>query len=107
MPNRVTYRKAFERDFPRSAGGRAAFGRIGDQLVTATKQELKASGLADDPPAREYLRELDHAPTDRGVRVFTTASRGHLVEWGTIYRQPDAPMRTAARRFGRFKEGRG
>ena len=104
MANRVRYRKAWEKEFPRSSGGRAAFGRIGDKLVTAVRQELKARGLLDDPPAREYLAELDHAPTDRGVRVFTTASRAHFVEWGTVHREADAPMRTAARRFGRFVE---
>lgn len=104
MATRVKYRKAWEREFPRSAGGRVAFGRIGDKLVNDTKRELKATGLRDDPPAREYLAELDHAPTDRGVRVFTTASRAHFVEWGTSKREADAPMRTAARRMGRFKE---
>ena len=104
MAARVRYRKAWEREFPRSGSGRRAFGRIGDKLVADTARELKATGLRDDPPAREYLDELDHVPTDRGVRVLTTASRAHFVEWGTRYRQADAPMRTAARRMGRFKE---
>jgi len=76
---------------------------VARRLEVAVADELERTGLVDDPPAREYLRELDHAPTDRGARVFTTASRAHLVEWGTIHREPDAPMRTAARRFGRFR----
>ncbi len=105
MAGRVRYRKAWEREFPRDAEGRRAFGRVADELVKATRDELRRTGLADDPPAREYLADLQHEPTDKGARVFTTASRAHLVEYGTLYREPDAPMRSAARRFGRFREG--
>lgn len=101
---RVTYRPEWEREFPRTPAGRAAFGKHAEQIKRATAAELKRTGLVDDPPAREYLAELDTAPTDTGARVFTTASRAHLVEWGTVHREPDAPMRTAARKFGRFKE---
>jgi len=104
MATKVKYRKAWEREFARTSLGRAKFGRVGDQLVEATKVELRRTGLVDDPPAREYRDELQHAPTERGVRVFTTASRAHLVEWGTYLRDADAPMRTAARRLGRFTE---
>jgi hypothetical protein len=107
MTSRVRYRKEWEREFPRTALGRARFGAIADRLRSATASELRRTGLIDDPPAREYLAELDTAPTDRGARVFTTASRAHFVEWGTAHRSPDAPMRTAASRFGRFTEGRG
>lgn len=104
MANRVTYRKAWEREFVASADGRRAFLAVADDLRDATELELKRTGLTDDPPAREYLEELDTASTRDGARVFTTASRAHLVEWGTIFRDADAPMRTAARRFGRFTE---
>ena len=104
MATRVKYRKAWEREFPRTSLGRRKFGKVGDRLVDDTKAELRRTGLVDDPPAREYLEELQHAPTDRGVRVFTTAGRAHFVEWGTYNRAADAPMRTAARRLGRFTE---
>lgn len=104
MANRVTYRPAWEREFARSSSGKAAFLATAEDLKAATELELRRTGLVDDPPAREYLEELDVASTNDGARVFTTASRAHLVEWGTIHRDADAPMRTAARRFGRFTE---
>lgn len=104
MAGRVHYRKAWEDEFNSSPLGRAKFRDVAEQILDATADELRRTGLTDDPPAREYLAELDTADTDDGARVFTTASRAHLVEWGTIYREPDAPMRTAAARFGRFRE---
>jgi len=102
---RFRYRKAWEREFAGTAGGRVAFDRVAGRIADATADELRATGLRRDPPAREYLAELGHAPTSTGARVFTTASRAHFVEWGTALRAPDAPMRTAARRFGRLRGG--
>lgn len=102
---RVRYRKGWEREFPTTAAGRRTFIRVADRIKDSTADELRAGGLVDDPPAREYLRELDTATTSTGARVFTTASRAHFVEWGTLYRAPDAPMRTAARRHGRLRGG--
>ena len=78
--------------------------RVGETIRRDTATELRRTGLLDDPPAREYLAELDVVDTDTGVRVLTTAGRAHFVEYGTIYREPDAPMRTAARRAGAFRE---
>jgi len=104
MAARVKYRRAWEREFARTSLGVAKFGRVGDRLLADTARELKRTGLAGDPPAVEYLAELQTAPTSTGVRVFTTASRAHFVEWGTYDRPADAPMRTAARRLGRFTE---
>jgi len=98
---RVRYRREWEAEFTRQ---RPAFRDVAEAIKEETAAELERTGLVDDPPAREYLDELDTASTDTGARVFTTASRAHLVEFGTIYRDPDAPMRTAARRFGRFVE---
>lgn len=104
MANRVTYRKAWEKEFPQTAGGRAAFTVVAGKLRSRVAHHLKATGLSKDPPAREYLAELGDAPTSTGARVYTTASRAHFVEWGTARRPADAPMRTAAREFGRFTE---
>jgi hypothetical protein len=101
---KVTYRKAWEREYPRTPAGRAEFGKVAADIESATRDELRRTGLTDDPPAREYLAELASEPTADGARVYTTAPRAHFVEYGTIYREPDAPMRTAARRFGTFRE---
>lgn len=101
---RVTYRKAWEAEFVASAAGRAAFVDVAETIRADTVDELKRTGLLDDPPAREYLAELDTEATDTGARVFTTAGRAHFVEYGTLYREPDAPMRTAARKAGKFVE---
>jgi len=105
MGVRVRYRKAWERRFPRTRGGRRMFTATAGRLERRVATKLAETGLADDPPAREYKRELFHEPTRTGARVGTTASRAHFVEWGTVDRQPDAPMRLAAREFGtRFIE---
>jgi len=104
MAGRVRYRKAWEKELPGTTHGRRAFLATADELARATAGELKRTGLVDDPPAREYLRELETESTETGARVFTTAGRAHFVEYGTLYRDPDAPMRTAARKFGRFVE---
>lgn len=101
---KVTYRKEWEAEFTRSAAGRAAFEEVAEVILEGTADELKRTGLVDDPPAREYLAELGTEATSEGARVFTTAGRAHFVEWGTLYREPDAPMRTAARRVGKFVE---
>lgn len=102
---RVIYRKAWEAWYLRSSRGRAAFVGVADKIAGATRTELRRTGLLNDPPAREYIKSIYTAPTAKGARVYTTASRAHLVEWGTVDREPDAPMRNAARRFGRFTEG--
>lgn len=103
MAARVRYRKAWEREFPRTPGGRAAFLRKAGQIADQTADNLKAGGLASDPPAREYLAGLDTASTDTGAKVLTTGPRAHFVEFGTVHRAPEAPMRTAAARFGRLR----
>jgi hypothetical protein len=102
---RVVYRKAWEAEWSRSTAGRAAFVGVADKIATGTRDELRRTGLTDDPPAREYLDDIHTDGTDKGARVYTTAPRAHFVEFGTIYRAPDAPMRNAARRFGRFRQG--
>jgi len=102
MTNRVRYRKQWEREFPKDPPGIAAFREIAEDLLDATKVELRRTGLNRDPLARRYLDTLDTGVTDTGARVYTDDPFAHIVEWGSIYKEPDAPMRTAARRFGRF-----
>lgn len=103
MGARVTYHKDWEQKFPTTALGRATFDRKAADIEADTVVELRRTGLDNDPPAREYLDELGHEPTDTGARVFTTAARAHFVEFGTYLRNADAPMRTAAARHGRFR----
>lgn len=101
---KVTYRKEWEAEFTRSAAGRTAFVGVADDIADDTRRELKRTGLVDDPPAREYIEAIHTEATASGARVWTDASRAHFVEFGTLYRDPDAPMRTAAARYGKFTE---
>lgn len=104
MSAKVRYRKKWEREFPRSAQGKRSFHEPAKKIAQRTKQLLRQGGLSGDPPAQEYHDDLQTEPTDEGARVFTEASRAHLVEYGTARRAPDAAMRAAAREFGKLRE---
>lgn len=101
---RFRWRRQFEREFPTSRDGVATFRPVAEAIVAETRVELKRTGMTDDPLARDYYDTLTTGPTGTGYGVATTSPTAHIVEWGSIYKEPDAPMRTAARRFGRWRE---
>lgn len=104
MTARVSYRREWEAEF--LARSDAVVG-VARRIERETVAELKRGGLDDDVPAREYLEELRSERTRTGGRVVTFAERAHFVEWGTLLREPDAPMRAAAIRVaGRLVTGR-
>ena len=86
---RVTYRKAWEAEFVASAAGRAAFVDVAETIRADTVDELKRTGLLDDPPAREYLAELDTEAT--GVRDTDPSNPSSY----TVGRPRDASLRKA------------
>lgn len=104
MGGRFRYRKAFEREFPTSREGQATFRPVAEAIVAETRVELKRTGMLNDPLARDYYDTLEVGPTGSGYGVATTSPTAHIVEFGSIYKEPDAPMRTAGRRFGRWRE---
>lgn len=48
----------------------------------------------------ESLRVFDDS---RGVGAETTDFAGHIIEWGSVSRSPQAPIRRAAADLGRFE----
>jgi len=104
MGGRFRYRQAFEREFPTSPDGVATFRKVAEAIVAETRVELKRTGLVNDPLARDYYDTLEAGPTGTGYGVATSSPTAHIVEFGSIHKEPDAPMRTAARRFGRWRE---
>ena len=85
---------------------------LDDILADATKhdraevaveiRDLTGENVDTDTGAyRDSLRVFDD---DRGVGTETTDFAGHIIEWGSRFVDPQAPMRRAADTVGKFEE---
>ena len=70
--------------------------------VAVEIRDLTAANV--DTDTGDYERSLRVFDDNRGVGTETTDFAGHIIEWGSRYVDPQAPMRRAADTVGKFEE---
>lgn len=76
-----------------SKGGRA-------KVAAKIRDKAKTNVRTDTGGYAKSLRVFDDR---RGVGTETTDYAGHIIEWGSMHVEPQAPLRRAAADSGRFE----
>ncbi len=69
--------------------------RLAEEIVAGARR-------SNNDDTGHYDRSLHTFDDKRGIGAQTDDVGGHVIEYGSIHHEPQAPMRTAAANAGRF-----
>lgn len=73
------------------------------QRIATAEKVVVGARQANTDDTGHYDRSLHTFDDRRGIGAQTDDVAGHIIEWGSVNNEPQAPMRTAAANAGRFE----